>query len=198
MNTPAHLIVNLFVLGRKESPRYQSAMLAGAVLPDVPMFFFYFVEKVVRGVPEYLIWSHDYYLASWQNFIDCFNSIPLIIVGLLISFMGKSRTGQLFFMQHDASCPLWFPGASWWCPPTFFPFLRLAIWKPGFLLGSTALWAHNDWCRNLCGFWFCSFLLFYWSTHLVTKWLVGAVGVTYMVFFGIRLMGLDLNEDRSQ
>ncbi len=125
MNTPAHLIVNLFALGRKETPSKQVAVLAGAIIPDAPMFLFYFIEKVVQRVPEFLIWSRDYYLAPWQNFIDCFNSLPLIALGFVLAWKAQSRAGQLLFfsmilhvlgdlpLHHDDAHRHLYPFSDW-------------------------------------------------------------------------------------
>ena len=55
MNTPAHSVVNLLVLARGGSPRAQLVVTAGALLPDAPMFVFYFVERVIRNTPESVI-----------------------------------------------------------------------------------------------------------------------------------------------
>ena len=182
MNTPAHLMINLFVLGRKETPRHHSVILAGAFLPDVPMFLFYFVEKVVLRVPEYLIWSRDYYLPSWQNFIDCFNSLPLIAVGLLISLIGKQRAAQLFFISmmlhvfcdfpvhHDDAHRHFFPFSDWRfeSPVSYWDPQHYGLMVTGVEIGIVLV---------------CATLLIYWSKNFVTAWLVGVVGVIYAAFF---------------
>ena len=97
MNTPAHLIINMALLGRKQSLRPQIAILVGALLPDAAMFVFYFIEKVVLGTPEHIIWSERYYDPLWQNVFDVPNSIPLILVGLAIAWRMGSLPGKLLF-----------------------------------------------------------------------------------------------------
>ncbi|MBE9114915.1 hypothetical protein IQ249_03290 [Lusitaniella coriacea LEGE 07157] len=92
MNTPAHAVLNLLLLGRKSRPENHFPILLGAILPDLPMFAFYFWEKVVRRIPESVIWSHSYYDPSWQGFFDLFNSLPLAIIGMVICYYyGASR-----------------------------------------------------------------------------------------------------------
>ena len=86
MNTPAHAVFNLLILGRKNKPENNLFILLGGVLPDLPMFLFYFWEKVVRDIPENLIWSQSYFHPRWQAFFDLFNSLPLIIIGGVISY----------------------------------------------------------------------------------------------------------------
>ena len=92
MNTPAHIIINLAVLGHHRPPKQQLAVVAGSILPDAPMFYFYFVEKVIRQVPESVIWQH-YFQPGWQNLIDSFNSLPLMAIGLALAYYLKSPIG---------------------------------------------------------------------------------------------------------
>ena len=95
MNTPAHVAINLLCLGRRDIPNILPPVVIGAVLPDAPMFLFYFVEKVIRGTPESGIWSSAYYQPHWQNFIDLFNSLPLVLIGLVITLVVRSQWGVL-------------------------------------------------------------------------------------------------------
>ena len=81
MNTPAHAITNLLLLGRRRDRGEILAVTAGSLLPDMPIIWFYFQEKVLRGTPEMVIWQESYYRESWQVFFDLFNSLP--ILGLL-------------------------------------------------------------------------------------------------------------------
>jgi hypothetical protein len=78
MNTPAHIVLNLLCLGRRDEGQLIAPVIIGAILPDAPMFVFYFVEKVLRNTPEPIIWSKSYFETHWQNLIDLFNSVPLI------------------------------------------------------------------------------------------------------------------------
>ncbi|MDA0991271.1 MAG: hypothetical protein O3A51_11040 [Verrucomicrobia bacterium] len=80
MNTPAHAIVNLLLLGRDSRRRLLGPIALGGLLPDVPMFVFYAWEKLIRQTPETIIWSELYYLPGWQAFFDTFNSIPLLLL----------------------------------------------------------------------------------------------------------------------
>ncbi len=108
MTTPAHAVVNLLVLGRQKTPKLQGAIIAGAIIPDVPMFLFYFFEKVVQGTPEWTIWTHTYFEQRWQTFFDLFNSLPLIGLGLLVTISLKYRGWSvlLISMALHAVCDL--------------------------------------------------------------------------------------------
>jgi hypothetical protein len=125
MNTPAHIVVNLLCLGRRDRAIVLAPVAIGAVLPDAPMFVFYFVEKIIRGTPEFIIWRQAYYQPHWQNFIDLFNSLPLMLVGLLLAVWAGSQVGVLLFssmvlhvagdlpLHHDDGHRHFFPLSNW-------------------------------------------------------------------------------------
>ena len=118
-------MINLAILGRKEKPKVQGAIIAGALIPDVPMILFYFFEKVWKGTAETVIWSEKYHLNSWQNFFDLFNSLPLIGLGFALSVIRKSKVGILFFISmflhvcgdffvhHEDAHRHFFPFSDW-------------------------------------------------------------------------------------
>lgn len=92
MNTPAHAIAGLLVLGRRDRPELDLPILLGSVAPDVPMVWFYFWQKVVRGVPERTIWSESYFEADWQAFFDVFNSLPVLLGCAVVAWrFGRPR-----------------------------------------------------------------------------------------------------------
>ncbi|AOW98274.1 hypothetical protein BJP34_01415 [Moorena producens PAL-8-15-08-1] len=102
MNTPAHAIVNLLILGKKRRPENNLPIVFGAILSDLPMVIFYGYEKLLRGIPENVIWSESYYNQSWQVFFDIFNSFPLILIGGLLAYY----FGQTFLIAMFASMAL--------------------------------------------------------------------------------------------
>ncbi len=183
MNTPAHVIVNLAVLGRKESVKTQAAILIGALLPDAPMFFFYFIQKVVLRVPEYQIWVHEYYRESWQNFFDCFNSLPFMAVGLLVAWRVQSQAGQLFCLSmllhvcgdlplhHDDGHRHFFPFSDWRFESP------VSYWDP-------LHYGHIVSGLEVLVVLIAGLIVFRYSTSPVTKSIVGTVGVSYAVYFG--------------
>ncbi len=125
MNTPAHVMINLLCLGRQDEARVLTPVILGALLPDVPMFIFYFVEKVIRSTSERVIWSQAYHQSGWQNFIDLFHSLPLMGLGISLSYWGSSKIGVLFFasmvlhvagdlpLHHDDGHRHFFPLSNW-------------------------------------------------------------------------------------
>ncbi|NET47714.1 MAG: hypothetical protein F6K09_03105 [Merismopedia sp. SIO2A8] len=125
MNTPSHSIINLWILGQGQSPALQTAVLIGSILPDAPMFLFYFVEKVIYRTPEMQIWREHYYIEGWQNFFDVFNSLPFILVGFAVMWWRQSSVGMAFFasmalhalgdlpLHHDDGHRHFFPFSNW-------------------------------------------------------------------------------------
>jgi len=91
MNTPAHAIFNLALLGRKQQPDWNPLIIWGALIPDLAMFGFYALLKL-SAVPDSQIWRVEYYRPFWQNVFDLFNSIPLATVGMWVALY-FSRTG---------------------------------------------------------------------------------------------------------
>ncbi len=122
MNTPAHVVINLLCLGR--SGQSLKPIVLGALMPDAPMVVFYAVEKL-RGTAEGIIWGQSYYQPHWQNFIDFFNSIPLILVGLAIATTIGSTAGIALLasmllhvledlpVHHDDAHRHFYPLSNW-------------------------------------------------------------------------------------
>ena len=125
MNTPAHLVVSAVLLGRGRGSPLWFPITLGAVLPDLPMFVFYFYERILAGRTEALIWSERYFDSSWQAFFDAFNSLPFIAVGLAIAhWRGAQKTIALllsmalhvagdFFVHREDGHGHFFPLTDW-------------------------------------------------------------------------------------
>ncbi|NET29162.1 hypothetical protein [Okeania sp. SIO1I7] len=86
MNTPSHAIINLALLAKPQLPQANLAIVIGGILPDIPIFIFYFWAKFIVRLPEAKIWSEAYYQPLIQNLVATFHSIPLAIILLLISY----------------------------------------------------------------------------------------------------------------
>jgi hypothetical protein len=96
LNTPAHLLVNLAVLGGGPRRAHAGAIALGALLPDLPMFGFYVWQKLMLAAPERTIWGSAYFEPSWQLFFDLFNSIPLAAAGLGVALVLRRTDSALF------------------------------------------------------------------------------------------------------
>jgi hypothetical protein len=182
MNTPTHAIVNLLVMGRQQGVSIQLAILMGSILPDLPIFVFYFVEKVLRKTPERIIWSQSYFQAHWQDFIDVFNSLPLMVLGLGLSIWGKSNVAIALFismmlhvagdlpLHHDDAHRHFLPLSNWrFISP-------LSYWDPrhhGNIVASIEVLAVIVSCVVL--------VLTYDS--LVERSIIAFIGGSYLVYF---------------
>lgn len=121
MNTPAHAIVNLLVLGRRNAP----SVALGAVAPDLPMLLFYGVEKLVLATPEHVIWMEAYFTPSWQAVFDSVHSFPVIAVAACLAWWRGSSKAVSFFcsmalhsagdflLHHDDAHRHFFPFSDW-------------------------------------------------------------------------------------
>ncbi|MEM1304930.1 MAG: hypothetical protein AAGG46_08530, partial [Planctomycetota bacterium] len=94
MNTPTHVIVSLAALPKQDRWGGASAVVAGAVLPDAPMFAFYAYQKLL-GTPERDIWGDHYFRDGWQLLFDVFNSFPLFLALLALSWWLGWQWGML-------------------------------------------------------------------------------------------------------
>lgn len=158
MNTPAHAVASLLILGDEERPETGLPLVIGALLPDLPIVVFYAYQKLWRGMPEDWIWSQGYRLSSWQAFFDVFNSLPLILIGLLAArALGSIRLTAFFAsmgihvlgdlpLHHDDAHRHLFPVSDWrfespvsyWDPAHYglfvAPFEALLVFAGGLFL----------------------------------------------------------------
>lgn len=96
MNTPGHAVLNLAVLGDGRGRSLDLAVVAGAVVPDLPMVLFYAWARLAAGLPERVVWSEAYFDPRWQAFFDVFNSVPLVCVLLWVAHRRSMRRTVAF------------------------------------------------------------------------------------------------------
>lgn len=125
MNTPAHLLVGAALLGRNGSGRALAPVLAGSLLPDLPIFLFYAWQKLALATPERTIWGETYFEPGWQAFFDLFNSVPIAAAGLALAWIARREAPRLFFaamllhfaldlpLHYDDGHRHLFPLSSW-------------------------------------------------------------------------------------
>jgi hypothetical protein len=116
------VVVNVAVLGKASRQAARVAAI-GAALPDLPIFVFYFVEKVYFRRSEAEIWRHDYFGSAWQPVIDGLHSFPLILLALLILWRapwGRVLCASMVLhslldmpFHHDDAHRHFFPISDW-------------------------------------------------------------------------------------
>jgi hypothetical protein len=180
MNTPAHAIINLFLLGRKEPGKKVVPILIGAVLPDIAIFAMYFWHLII-GTPESVIWSVEYYKPGWQAFIDCFNSIPLLLFGMVVCWKSKQHFLFILFasmllhtfgdlpFHHDDAHRHFFPFTDWrFSSP-------VSYWNPNY---------HGNWFSIIEGLSVLATSIFlYFHYPKLRVWVI-CIGLTYLAFLG--------------
>ena len=99
MKTPSHAIINLAILGRTQHSELNLLIVTGGILPDIPIFLFYFWAKYIARLPEVKIWSEAYYEPLNQNIVALFHSIPLAVIGWLIAYYLGLPNVQILFLS---------------------------------------------------------------------------------------------------
>lgn len=124
MNTPAHAAINLLLLSRNPDHRKSATIVVGALIPDLAIIVFY-AWQLIRGTPESAIWSIEYYRPLWQAWFDVFNSIPIVIIAILLSWYARHYLLLLFFgsmllhifgdlpLHHDDAHRHFYPLLDW-------------------------------------------------------------------------------------
>jgi hypothetical protein len=190
MNTPAHSILNLAILGRAQPPQLTWPILLGSWLPDAALFLFYGWAKWAR-IPEPQIWQEVYYDPTWQDIFAIGNSIPLALMGLGIFIWHRRPGGTAFFasmlLHQFADLPLHHEDAHrhFW-PLTSYRFISpISYWDPdhfgrygalaevGLLaIASTILWKRlsSIWGKGLVGLINVAYLYGYYRFYLQTDW----------------------------
>ena len=95
MNTQTHLLLAAAVLGRRVGPRAQTAILAGALAPDLSIFALAGFA-VLTGMSGEAVWEGAYWSEPWQTLSAISNSFPLWGAALALSLSLRRRLPALF------------------------------------------------------------------------------------------------------
>ncbi len=96
MHTPGHVLLNLSLLGSMTG--FESAVIAGSVIPDVPIVVLYLRERL-RGTPTEVIWSECYQRPHWLAIIHFAHSIPVAVLGIVVCWLLGVRPLLDFFVS---------------------------------------------------------------------------------------------------
>lgn len=85
MNTPTHMLAAAALLSRKRQPGRNTAVLLGAIVPDLSIFVLFGWARA-NGIPQHEIWTSLYWQEPWQTISAISNSFPiwslLLVIGL--------------------------------------------------------------------------------------------------------------------
>ncbi len=136
MNTPSHVIINLALLWRKGKQNLNTPIVIWAILPDVMMFVFYFIQKIILGTPDSQIWREEYFKPFRQNVFDPLNSFPLIAIAFAVAYYKKSTVWMALTASMFLHCLIDFPLHTDDAHRHFWPFsefrldIGLSYWNP--------------------------------------------------------------------
>ncbi len=176
MNTPSHYILNLAFLGKTLAPQENIAITIGAILPDIPIFIFYFVSKFIYKLPESKIWTEAYYQPIWQNIIAVSHSIPLALMGLAIFIYLDWQPGTILCLSIICHCLLDLPVHNDDAHRHFFPLSNYRFISP------FSYWDINHYGKWVAGL---ELLLVLWANPLVLNLLKSPLskGIVILIDF---------------
>jgi hypothetical protein len=118
MHTPGHVVLNLTVIGSVFG--HEGAIVAGAIIPDLPIVALYLFERS-RGTPTDIIWSVCYQRKHWLAIIHGAHSAPLALAGMLVGGFFHQTAVILFFVSVLAHALCDFPLHAMDAHRHFFP-----------------------------------------------------------------------------
>ncbi|MEM9392718.1 MAG: cobalamin biosynthesis protein CobQ [Pseudomonadota bacterium] len=125
MNTPAHLIFGAGFFAKPDAPTVTAAALAGAIFPDLSLYFLAGWALLVEQIPPQVVFDELYFSDAWQRVFAVDNSIPLLAV--VAAFGAWSKRPEVFAfagaallhllldlpLHHDDGRPHFWPFTMW-------------------------------------------------------------------------------------
>ena len=99
MITPSHIIYNLALLREPGNRTRNLAVVAGAMVPDLLTYIFFFLTYFVFGYSMSEIWDDMYFNSEWRVFINATHSLILWPLGAFIAYLWHKRTAMFFFLS---------------------------------------------------------------------------------------------------
>ena len=127
MHTPGHAVVNLATLGCIVG--HEGAVLAGAILPDLPIVILYLYERA-RGTPEQTIWAVCYQNRFWLAIIHGGHSLPLALLGAGLGWLAGLPALAAFFASVTLHAAADFPLHAIDAHRHFLPFSQYRFISP--------------------------------------------------------------------
>lgn len=86
VNSPTHSLIALAVLAKPDSPRRNTAIFLGSIVPDLMIYLWAPYQAFVQQRSWQDIWSKLYFEAPMQNLIAYVNSVPIYTVLALAGY----------------------------------------------------------------------------------------------------------------
>ncbi|MCC5621762.1 hypothetical protein [Nostoc sp. CHAB 5715] len=134
--------LNLVIFNQQLRTQASPAIVIGAVLPDIPIFVFYFLMKFVYHLPTRHIWSEVYYQPFWQAIVSTFHSIPLALLGILIAHVLSWQLIEVGFTSMVLHSLLDLPLDNNDAHRPFFPSV-ITVLSALFLIGTQIIMARS-------------------------------------------------------
>lgn len=125
MNTQAHVLLAAALLARPDRPRRMVALVAGALVPDVIIFWMVFWERFANGLTFRQIFEEAYFSGYWQTFFAVPNSIIVYALGAVAALVLRLELLWVFCaaalvhvvldlpLHHDDGHPHFWPVTNW-------------------------------------------------------------------------------------
>lgn len=97
MRTPGHAVLNVCVLSHWCGSARAAPLVAGALLPDVPLMLFYLSERLRKKTLPKEIWRASRERPGWRTLIHVAHSIPLTGLATVGALLGRSPVAVAFF-----------------------------------------------------------------------------------------------------
>lgn len=91
MNTPTHIIASLAALRTKDNSEFNKSIIWGAIIPDSVIYIFFVWEGIIMGNDQRTLWDELYFTDFWQYAVDIFNSFPIVLGLLAVSYLIKKK-----------------------------------------------------------------------------------------------------------
>lgn len=103
------MAVNLALLGKKGKPEFSLPAIAGALVPDAPIYIFYLYQKLFVSISEHEIWADAYFRPHWQLVFDAFHSIPIALFAALAAYRLGGSAWTIYFLSMALHAVFDFP-----------------------------------------------------------------------------------------
>lgn len=125
MNTPSHILIGLALFGRRDAPRRNAVVIAGALLPDLSLYALSGWALLIRREDPETVFNERYFSDQWQQIFAIDNSFILWGLALLAALalrapmlMAFAAAGLVhlaadFPLHHDDARQHFWPLSDW-------------------------------------------------------------------------------------